>query len=401
MYNTNFQLIEDSIEFIEDATISDTGFLRVKAQATRAGVQDYPEWEQTHFRPLKEVFATDSMNSLKHIPVTIMHPQARKVTSRNAKQVTVGFTTDKVMQVKAGNQDFLQVEMMVTDAAAIEMIQEKKLTEVSAGYHAKLNKESGVYDGQNYNVVQTDIRYNHMAMLPPMTARAGSKAQIILDSKQKDSEIVFCLDIQDQNVKKLEKKGVKPMSKININGVDFEVSEQVEQAFKAKTMNDSNQLTQANSLLVEKQKEVDTLKGMCDSLQKQLDKQPSLDDKVNEKISLVLRAKSLVKDPNVIVTDMKDEDIYKTVIKERLPEIVLDSLSVDHLKGAFITLKPIDNNQAKNEALYKSISDSMQSRLDENGNPKQQADVTDAKPQLTGYAKMLENMKSMVIGGNK
>src|SRR4030095_16165143 len=59
------------------------------------------------------------------------------------------------------------------------------LREVSMGYLAEVVPESGVTpDGQHYDAKQTCIRFNHLALLPPGHARAGSGARLRLDGNE-------------------------------------------------------------------------------------------------------------------------------------------------------------------------------------------------------------------------
>lgn len=387
MFNSNFKLIEDSIEFIQDSQY-ETGFLRVKAQATRVGVQHYPQWNETHLRLPEEVFKEDSIETLKHIPITVMHPKGGRVNSNNSKEVQIGFTTDKVKKINDEGVDFVEVEMIITDSITINQVRNKKLTEVSAGYDAFEEKKAGIFDSIRYDLIQRNIRYNHIALLPPMTARAGRKAKIKLDS--------FFTDFNDEqnNNNNNNQKGVN-MGKININGVDFEVSEQVEQAWTSKAKNDSDELVSVKSQLDVKTKETDLLKGKCDSLENQLKNAPNVKESTKKMLNLILTAKSLVKDPSKIILDMSDIEIYKAVVSERLPEIKLDSCNEDNIIGMFQTLKPLDNNKSKNDNLFKSINDSLQNR-DKKPEETDNKTINDSNI-LKGAKKMMDNIRNMKI----
>jgi len=157
------------------------GFLKADAYVTRTGVFDYYEDDKLirELRPMEEVFNIDSMETLKMIPITSEHPDGMVDTTNN-KSLNVGMTGENV--VREG--DYLKTKVLITDANCIKEIMKRKSagldTELSCGYDVDLVDTCGEHetDGK-YDRVQTNIKYNHLAIVDE--GRAGSKVKIKLD----------------------------------------------------------------------------------------------------------------------------------------------------------------------------------------------------------------------------
>lgn len=164
----------------QDAYITAEGYIRAKAIVTRAGVFKYANADGTERRELRlpdEVFHSDALSSICLIPVTNGHPSEKLVTAENCKRLAVGFTGEMVEE----NGEYVLANFVITDAAAVKMVQENGRRELSLGYTVDLVPETGRYDGEDYDYKQTNIRYNHLALVDQ--ARAGSMARIHLDGE--------------------------------------------------------------------------------------------------------------------------------------------------------------------------------------------------------------------------
>lgn len=164
----------------EGAYITPEGYIRAKAIVTRAGVFKYANADGTERKELRlpdDVFDDNALSTIRLIPVTNGHPQEKLVTAENSKRLAVGFTGDSVEQ----KGDYVIANFVVTDADAVRAIKENGRRELSLGYTVDLVEESGNFDGEDYDFRQTNIRYNHLALVD--TARAGSMARIHLDGE--------------------------------------------------------------------------------------------------------------------------------------------------------------------------------------------------------------------------
>jgi hypothetical protein len=155
------------------------GGIIARANLTRTGVFDYRQPDGTIRRELRhpdEVFDKKSLDSLAHAPLTIDHPD--KVTPHNYKRVTVGHVAGTPH--RAGK--FVQQDVLVQDADAIDAAKKGKLQELSCGYECAIDPTPGDYNGEKYDAIQRRIRYNHVAAGPAGWGRAGPEVRMHLDS---------------------------------------------------------------------------------------------------------------------------------------------------------------------------------------------------------------------------
>ena len=163
-----------------------SGGLRIPARVTRTGVLEYHDTEGNtwgEFRPADEVFAEDSLSTLKSAPVTQGHPGSL-VTPDTWKRLAVGNAGDDVRR----DGEFVAVSVCVQDGATLELVRAKELVELSCGYSCDLDETPGTFEGKPYTRIQRSIRYNHVALGPEGWGRAGSDVRLHLDSKTALSE---------------------------------------------------------------------------------------------------------------------------------------------------------------------------------------------------------------------
>lgn len=191
----------------------DNGFLRVDAYLTRTGVFEYLNADgssRREYRPPAEVFHADALASLERAPVTNDHPKEGHVNSKNRRSVSVG-TTSGVRQDGSKVAGSLQVE----DADAVADVDAGK-QEVSCGYSADLDEIPGISpEGERYDCVQKNIRYNHVALVS--RGRAGPEVRIRMDNL--DAEL-----IQSFNIAAIQELKIVEIE-IEIAGVKVKVPE--------------------------------------------------------------------------------------------------------------------------------------------------------------------------------
>lgn len=127
------------------------------------------------FRPEAEVFAVDSVRSASRLPITLDHPvQAGRgvmVDAKNWREFAKGETGEQIMR----DGEYIRVPIRVTDANAVDSVRTDR-QEFSLGYSAEIRVQPGVFDGQAYDAVLSNIRYNHLAAC--RAARGGPELRI-------------------------------------------------------------------------------------------------------------------------------------------------------------------------------------------------------------------------------
>ncbi len=197
---------------IDRAKRTGAGGARVPATIARTGVQVYHDAagrEVREYRPADEVFAALSLDSLSSIPVTVGHPGS--VDAGNWRRHAVGHVSDApAARRQDGPAEWLETSVVISDAAALSRVSSGDLVEVSMGYTADVVAESGTApDGQRYDAVQRNIRFNHLALLENGRARAGRGARLRLDANG-DEEM------------KLDSNEGAAKSRVKVDGIDCE-----------------------------------------------------------------------------------------------------------------------------------------------------------------------------------
>jgi hypothetical protein len=165
------------------------GYLRGSAVVSRSGVFEYANLDGSIRRELRhpdDVFKLSSLDTLKMIPITDDHPNAL-VNVDNANTLQVGYTgeTYKV------DGDNIVVSLTVTKKDSISKISSGRKCAISLGYSTNLVKESGTYKGERYDYRQTNVVYNHVALVD--AGRAGIAARFRMDGKTLiDSDVSEC-----------------------------------------------------------------------------------------------------------------------------------------------------------------------------------------------------------------
>lgn len=182
-----------------ETEITPEGYIKTRAIVTRCGVFLYKNADGTVRKELRhpdDVMVPESLESIKMIPVVNGHPPERLITADNAKRLGIGFTGELVEP----NLPYIIANLLVTDKDAIEEIKDKRKNELSLGYTVDLIPDSGMYNGEPYEYRQTNIRYNHLALVD--VARAGPEARISLDGD--DAEQILKEEAKVANKKKVK-----------------------------------------------------------------------------------------------------------------------------------------------------------------------------------------------------
>lgn len=175
--------------------ITSQGFFKADAYFTRSGIFDYTFIENgkeivvRELRPDDEVFHPDSMKSLQMVPISNNHPMEH-ISVDNFQQYQIGMTGENITQI----DNFLSGKVIITDKKVIGdilmNIEQKKPIELSCGYDCNIEFKPGKHKEGDYDAIQKDIIYNHVALLLDCKGRAGKEVKLRVDSK-KINTIIF------------------------------------------------------------------------------------------------------------------------------------------------------------------------------------------------------------------
>ena len=170
---------------LRKTTKTTTGALVGEAVITKVGIFSYRRKDGSIRLELRdEAEVSKSAPSFVLSPMTLLHPKTKTgfVTSKDAKDVVVG-----TIGTPRLDGDDMIAEFHVLDVEAVEAVESGEACELSCGYDADFDPTPGVWRGQRYDGRQTNIRGNHVAIVP--RGRAGSEARIRLDAAD-DAELI-------------------------------------------------------------------------------------------------------------------------------------------------------------------------------------------------------------------
>lgn len=321
----------------------DDGYLIADARIARTGIQTYAGWEVGKpdmtvvrvYRPEGEVFARDAMASFAHRPVTNDHPD-ENVTSDNWKAYAVGNTSDEI----ARDGTFLRVPLMVSDASAIQDIEDGK-RELSAGYTSKLKWEDGTTpDGEAYDAVQTDIRANHVAIV--RRGRAGSQVRIGDDATHWGAAPISTPTADERKADMAD-----TLRTVVVDGLSVSTTDQGAQAIE-KLTNDlkasaarltdaekahADAITAKDAEIAKRDEEIGTLKADLKKAQDASPKPEDLDKMVADRAALVTVVKAI--DAKIDPAGMTDADLRKAAVTSKLGEETVKDASDAEITGMF------------------------------------------------------------------
>lgn len=336
-------------DYIElKAEITKEGFIRDKPVVTRAGIFEYKTIDgktKREFRPEVEVFNSDSLNSLLGIPVTDGHRGI--ITNGNASGI-VGTVLSQGERV----DENVTADIIIHDPNKLG-----KKRELSLGYTCDIKETPGEYKGQRYDCEQTNIVYNHLAVVSK--GRAGN-AKLRLDSADAvngDFEIEKEDHMPDP---------VKLVS-IRLDEIDYQASPEVVNAYK-KVQTD----------LVDLKKRFDGLEAERDSFKTKLADSTKEIDKARATARSEIKARldlESVAGTHKIKFDENDTDrsVKEKVLTKLNPSIKFDGKSDDYVDSAFDIAMTYESDKNKKVSNQKQ---SVDKRNDSDNNDDRPAAVS-------------------------
>jgi hypothetical protein len=258
------------------------GWLKAPAHITRVGVFEYRMADGTvrrELRPADEVLTEQSLSSFGMVPVTDSHPDPREapegLTAANVRKYQVGHLGETV---KADGEK-VAATVMITDETAIEKVLAGK-SQLSCGYVCDCEEKPGEWNGQRYDAVQRNIVGNHVAIVN--VARGGPEIRLRLDHA--DGAMVAPSQEDDAT-----RRETKPMKYV-IDGVEYEVTDQVGQALKKREEKDITTIEAAG-------KTAATQMQVATAAKTEADKQTARADAADKRIAALESELKAAKDP--------------------------------------------------------------------------------------------------------
>lgn len=158
---------------------TDEGYLVDHPILTSCGIFEYTNPDGSVRRELRlpeYVFDEESLKTYKGKPIIITH-DAGVVDKSNVDREQVG----TILSEGTRDGEDVRAEIIIHDTDAMK---KSGLKELSLGYNLVLLEEPGVWNGEHYDAIQTQIVINHLAIVA--SARAGEQARLNIDSSEKN-----------------------------------------------------------------------------------------------------------------------------------------------------------------------------------------------------------------------
>lgn len=320
------------------------GFLKVPATIARPGVLTYRFADGTSRRELvlpEELYAPASLDSLAMLPVTNDHPPERVVTTDNIKRVQVGQVGERTH-----TDGMLGANLLLTDKATMaDAVRGKR--QVSAGYTCDLEMTGGEWNGERYDAIQRNRRYNHVAIVD--TGRAGPDVRLHIDS----TDTVGIEAPKEQ----------RNMLKVNIDGVEVEL--EATQAALVK-----NALEKRDAAVASAKAAAEAATARADSAKVELEAERKartdaedparLAQAVTARVALVTQASKILGD-EVKLDSLSDREIKLAVSAKHAPaQAEAMKSAADSYVAAFYDAAVVSLSQTKSQAA-KDVVESVRS----------------------------------------
>lgn len=303
------------------------GGMVLDAALTRSGIFVYrgatPGTVIREFRPAEEVFKADSLATLRDLPVTDRHPPPGKVTPENVRQYRRGHVSGDARQ----DSDKVAAALVIDDAELMDAVERRDRTEISCGYNCDTENTPGTFEGQPYDRIQRNIRYNHVAVVE--RGRAGSQVRLRLDAA---GDMVI----------EEETKGTEPMKSIRIDGIDYPLNTPAE--IDAAIAAHNRFTTKNDAAIAALTSERETAKGRADAAE---EKAKTLEGKLSEandpkrldaavsQRAAVLSTARTVLGAEEKIDGLTEDAIMRKVIAKKSPAAVLEGKSADYIRSRF------------------------------------------------------------------
>jgi hypothetical protein len=354
------------------------GWLRVDGYLTRTGIFEYLQPDGTkrrEYRPPEEVFKEDSLETFAMVPVTDTHPPVM-LDAGNTTQFARGAVSDTVKR----DGDKVRASLLITDAALVAKLEAKDATQVSCGYICDVEDTPGEFQGQKYDSIQRNIRGNHVAIVPH--GRAGAEVRVRMDGSatmdpgacekcggmaDKCDAATKCCDacthpaakadgadrvyrVKNSGANDLDTtneahgaQGQVPMSKIRIDGVDYDPStEAFAQALAKRDEKIAADMAALKSSLTEATAKADKAEGRADAAAEALKKAEADLKELPAKVrsDMAARAELDARARVILGKDAKLDsvsplEVRKMVLAKLSPELKLDGRSEAYVEARF------------------------------------------------------------------
>jgi uncharacterized protein len=354
------------------------GYVLAEGVAAKVGIMSYRQADGSIVReyvPPETLFDSESLGTLGRKPVTYDHPVADgkpvNVDSTNVQEYGVGDVDGELEVVREAQGGFVRVKVALRRQDAVEAVLSGRMKGLSPGYSVDLDPTPGEWQGQKYDAVQRNRRYNHLAVCqmgrggPDVRLRADSLDGVqVIDADEENAMEQVEVKIGERTLK-LDADDATALAKERTDAATWKSQldtctkqmDELKAGFDAQMAELKKQRDELQAKMAEKEaKMAEMEQANCDAATKA---DSEFLGKVNARLDLLKTAEKL----GVEKADtMSDADIKRAIVQLHNPELKLDSVSgdyvsayVDVLKAQYqkvdAPVKPVKQDAPKNDAM--------------------------------------------------
>lgn len=353
---------ESDTWLIEKFVKTEDGFLSGRAIVSNIGVFPYLMPDGSIFKELRlpeEVMSDEALTSLALKPVTDEHPK-EWVNSENAKALQKGFLGDRIRN----DTLYCSAPIMITDADLVHKIQNEGKRGLSCGYTCDIEPKAGVWCGVQYDRIQRNIRYNHVAVVSK--GRAGDAATIRMDVALPEAGIQINQDTK--KIKEDSKMSDAILKKFTLDGVEYQAEADVIK--HCQKIDSENKELKLKLDTAEKQN-TDSISAMQAKLDAALEENKDLKVKVDEAGKLNPETLKKALDEKMVLmgaasiagveynADMDDLTAKKEIVKKLFPGSTdkIDSADAVYVNARFdVALEKLEEMKADKQDNFDTLS---------------------------------------------
>jgi hypothetical protein len=256
------------------------------------------------------------------IPVTVDHPAELLVDPTNAATLSKGMTGENYRV----DGRHIVVPLAITHIDGINAVENGK-KELSLGYTVTLVPEQGEYNGESYTHRQTNIRYNHLAIVSQ--GRAGRNARINLDGAA----------VQSANQAKEFIMSELKMVAVNLDGLEYQAAPEIAKAYNKVLTDLDTARADAEKTKADMQKEMDAYQAKIDQLKSDMEKMKeergdaAIITAAKARVALLTKAGKVINADEMF--ESTDREIMEAVIASRHDGLDLTAKSDDYVAARF------------------------------------------------------------------
>lgn len=354
----------------QKATKTPEGYLIAPAYITRTGVFEYRRSDGKIVRELRlpeDVFKPEALASFELSPITDEHPP-EWLDAKNTGKFARGTLGETVKP----EGEHVATRVKITDADLVAKIESGEARELSCGYTADLEERAGVWNGLAYDVIQRNIRGNHVAVVP--AGRAGPSASVRLDA----SDGIMVSPEGARTAPQTQETNVS-MRKKKIDGVDYEVPEAAAQAVEKLERTHADEAAKKDARIAELEAAEKKAKAEASALQAKLDTATEEKKKADEALKAATDPKAL---KAAIASRAKLEAVAKKVLGKKAK---IDAKDDDELRREVLAKAHPKRDLEKKDAAYIAAAwDQLVEKLDNDEDDDGDDSVDDVRETVDG-----------------